>query len=153
MPEPLIERPVHPLATPLTDGQRRRANALFGFCLALAAMGALGRLPRSGRPPTPCDAPALDDAGVLRCDGRGTYAGARVWLVGQKLDLNRARRAEIESLVGIGPALTARILEARAARGGFSSMAELDEVRGVGPKTLARLSRALEVPAPQVAAP
>ncbi|MBA4039581.1 MAG: hypothetical protein C0468_04545 [Planctomyces sp.] len=55
------------------------------------------------------------------------------------LDINTASAAELELLPGIGPALAARIVEHRATRGRFVSVEDLDEVRGIGPKTMERL--------------
>jgi len=56
------------------------------------------------------------------------------------VDLNRASAEELERLPRVGPALAARIIEHRREHGPFSSLAALDEVRGVGPAVL----RALE---------
>ena len=55
------------------------------------------------------------------------------------LDLNAAVEADLERLPGVGPALAARILEKRTAKGGFRTPDDLLEVRGIGPATLARL--------------
>lgn len=51
---------------------------------------------------------------------------------GGLVDLNRATAAELEALPGIGPALAAAILAERTRRGGFRSVNELREVRGIG---------------------
>jgi competence protein ComEA len=58
----------------------------------------------------------------------------------QSIDLNRAERAELLQLPGVGPNLAARIEEYRREHGGFHSVEELGRVRGVGPATLARLA-------------
>jgi competence ComEA-like helix-hairpin-helix protein len=55
------------------------------------------------------------------------------------LDLNRATAEELESLPGIGAAKAAAILEVREQNGGFSSLDELESVRGIGPALLAKL--------------
>jgi competence protein ComEA len=57
----------------------------------------------------------------------------------QPIDLNRAERAELLQLPGVGPSLAGRIEEYRREHGGFRSVEELRQVRGVGPATLARL--------------
>lgn len=54
------------------------------------------------------------------------------------IDVNRAGADELERLPGIGPALAARIVEARTARP-FTSLEDLARVRGIGPATVARL--------------
>lgn len=53
-----------------------------------------------------------------------------------RIDLNRAHPKELEQITGIGPALARRIVEARSRRGRFSSMDDLLEISGIGPKTL-----------------
>ena len=55
------------------------------------------------------------------------------------VNLNSATQAELELLPGIGPAMAKRILEYRAAHGKFSSIDQLDGVKGIGAKTMAKL--------------
>lgn len=55
------------------------------------------------------------------------------------LDLNAATAAQLEELPGIGPATAAAIVEAREERGGFSSVDDLLDVRGIGPAKLEAL--------------
>jgi competence protein ComEA len=57
----------------------------------------------------------------------------------QPIDLNRAERAELLQLPGVGPSLAGRIEEYRREHGGFRSVEELRQVHGVGTATLARL--------------
>jgi competence ComEA-like helix-hairpin-helix protein len=54
------------------------------------------------------------------------------------LDLNTATEAELQRLPGVGPALARRIVAHRDSVGGFCSLAHLDDVRGIGPATLAK---------------
>ncbi|WP_345480523.1 helix-hairpin-helix domain-containing protein [Amnibacterium soli] len=61
------------------------------------------------------------------------------------VSLGSATAAQLETLPRIGPALAARIIAYRDAHGGFSSVDQLSEVGGIGPKTLAGL-RDLVVP-------
>jgi len=57
------------------------------------------------------------------------------------VDANRATQAELETVKGIGPGLSGKILEARKA-GEFKSWADLvDRVGGVGPGNAARMSQ------------
>lgn len=55
------------------------------------------------------------------------------------LDPDRATAEEWERLPGIGPALAARIVADRAARGPFGGPEGLARVRGIGPRTVERL--------------
>jgi competence protein ComEA len=54
------------------------------------------------------------------------------------VNVNTAGSEELQTLPGIGPALAARIL-AKRAQSRFSSMDDLDEVEGLGPKKLAAI--------------
>lgn len=94
--------------------------------------------PRAARRVGSVGPPAAGRGTPLTAAVPGPRAGAEAPRAGP-LDLNRATAAQLESLPGIGPALAARILEARARRGGFGRAEDLLEVRGIGPATLERL--------------
>jgi competence protein ComEA len=55
------------------------------------------------------------------------------------IDLNAATAEDWERLPGIGPAKAAAIVETRARLGGFQSVDQLTEVRGIGPALLEKL--------------
>lgn len=58
------------------------------------------------------------------------------------VDANQASQAELETVKGIGPALSTKILDARKA-GAFKDWADfVDRVGGVGPGNAARFSQA-----------
>lgn len=59
-------------------------------------------------------------------------------LVG-RLDLNSATAEELEALERIGPVLASRIIDQRQKLGGFRSVEDLLQVKGIGKKTLARI--------------
>jgi len=65
-------------------------------------------------------------------------AAAGLFVAGY-LDLNAADSLALLSLPGIGPAYAARILAYRRAHGRFTSVEELRQVKGIGPKRLERL--------------
>jgi competence protein ComEA len=136
----LVDEGMTAARAPLSD----RVVPLLGMVWLVAALGAAAGIPEHGAAPSPCEQPARRD-GVLVCDGRGEAAGIAAWLVGQKLDVNTARQRDLEAIPDVGPSLAAAIVAARAERGGFARLAELDEVPGVGPKTLVKLERYLEV--------
>ncbi len=55
---------------------------------------------------------------------------------GGKVDLNRADRADLLLLHGIGPELADRIITYREAHGPFEGLSDLRRVKGIGPATL-----------------
>jgi competence protein ComEA len=55
------------------------------------------------------------------------------------VSLNSATAAQLDTLDGVGPATAQKILDYRREHGGFSSIDDLGEVPGIGPKRLAAL--------------
>jgi competence protein ComEA len=54
-------------------------------------------------------------------------------------NLNTATAQQLDTLAGVGPATAQKILEYRTQHGGFSSVDDLAQVSGIGPKKLAAL--------------
>ncbi|MET8865345.1 ComEA family DNA-binding protein [Nonomuraea sp. NPDC004580] len=50
------------------------------------------------------------------------------------LDLNSATPDQLEQLPGVGEVLAARIVEFRTSRGGFTTIDQLRDVSGIGPR-------------------
>ena len=61
------------------------------------------------------------------------------------MNINRASEEELTSLKGIGPVKARAIVEYRQRNGPFRSVAELDRVKGIGPKTVRMLGDAITV--------
>ncbi|MBX5465580.1 MAG: helix-hairpin-helix domain-containing protein, partial [Clostridia bacterium] len=80
--------------------------------------------------------------------GGGSGAGTATTGGAALLDLNRASAEELDRLPGIGPARAAAIVALRQARGGFRSVDELLEVRGIGPALLEELRALVRVGPP-----
>jgi competence protein ComEA len=100
--------------------------------LNLAAKVADGqRIPvaRIGAAPTP--APAGDVG--------STDPGAAPGAERGPVNLNTATGTDLDTLPGIGPTLAAAILRERERRGGFTSVDQLRDVRGIGEKRFADL--------------
>lgn len=83
------------------------------------------------------------DAGPPRA-----LAGDERLLLGVPLDLNAAAARELAFVPGLSPRLAAEVVADREARGPFGRVDDLERVRGVGPKRLARARAHLLVHAP-----
>lgn len=76
-----------------------------------------------------------------RAPQQSTPAGAPPSTTGASslININTADAAELDKLPGVGPAMSARIVEHRKKNGPFSSVDELDNVQGIGPSKLESL--------------
>lgn len=54
----------------------------------------------------------------------------------QTVNINSASAGELEKLVGIGPAKAKAIIEYREQNGAFTSVSDLEKVKGIGAKTM-----------------
>lgn len=117
------------------DAVRRAGGPARGAQLAainLAAKlsdGTQVLVPQQGPPATAADGAAAGgpaDAGVPGAPG-------------PPVNLNTATAVQLDGLDGVGPATAAKILAFRSQHGGFSSIAQLDQIPGIGPKKLAGL--------------
>jgi competence protein ComEA len=61
------------------------------------------------------------------------------------INLNSAIAEQLDTLDGVGPATAAKILEYRTQHGGFSSVDELAQIPGIGPKKLEELKAQVTV--------
>ena len=55
------------------------------------------------------------------------------------MNVNTATAAELEMLPGIGASRAQAVIEAREAKGGFKSLDDLLEVKGIGEASLSKL--------------
>jgi competence protein ComEA len=72
-------------------------------------------------------------------DAETTPAASTAPTPDNPLNLNSASRQALQTLNGIGPALSKRIIEYRSTQQPFQTVEELKRVDGIGPKTLADL--------------
>ena len=64
---------------------------------------------------------------------------------GDKVNINTATVSELQSVKGIGPKTAAAIVAYRDEHGTFNSVDDLDEVKGVGKKSLMKFKKELTV--------
>lgn len=57
----------------------------------------------------------------------------------RRFDINTADARTLKTVPGIGPVLAENIIRHRERNGGFSSLSEIREVKGIGPRMLERL--------------
>jgi len=62
-----------------------------------------------------------------------------------KININTATAEELDSLSGIGPAYAQRIIEYRQSHGGFKSIEEITEIKGIGPKTFEKIKNEITI--------
>ena len=61
------------------------------------------------------------------------------------VNINSASLDELDTLSGIGPAYAQRIIDYREANGGFKSIEEIQNVKGIGPKTFEKMKDRITV--------
>ena len=91
--------------------------------------------------------PAPADSGADQSLSAGDTTGpeatlsnqSRKYFPAQRVNINQASQQALEKLPNIGPAMAKRIIEYRAAQGGFKKTDELRKVKGIGPKRLSQL--------------
>jgi competence protein ComEA len=74
-----------------------------------------------------------------------TPEGCAAQLAETPLDLNQATAEQLDQLPGIGPALAERIIDWRDEHGPFTTVDQLNEVRGIGERTVARVRPCLAI--------
>jgi competence protein ComEA len=95
--------------------------------IALLALAIAPRVVRAEPPSAACACPRAESAGEDGDPARGP------------IDLNDASEEKLQSLPGIGPARARAILAYRAAHGGFRSISQLLQIRGIGRALLKQL--------------
>jgi len=68
-----------------------------------------------------------------------------VSLVFGVVNVNSANSAQLQTLNGIGPSKAQEILKYRKAHGGFKTVDELINVKGIGPKTLQNMKTQVSI--------
>lgn len=56
-----------------------------------------------------------------------------------RIDVNRANAADLGLLPGVGPVIARHIIAHRQTHGSFTSASDLEQVKGIGPRTMQRM--------------
>jgi len=75
----------------------------------------------------------------------GESSGAGGSEISGKINLNTAGVSELDALPGIGPAYAQRIIDYRESNGGFASIEDVQNVKGIGPKTFEKMKDLITV--------
>jgi len=131
-------------------GVLRRRQHLAQAALLLAGVLVVFSLPMAPRPKPRCDAPSEAAARdglttVVHCGRageRGTaLRGPARLLFGERLDVNRSAERALQVIPGIGPARAAAIVAGRP----YRTVADLERLHGIGPRTVERMAGYLTV--------
>lgn len=98
---------------------------------------------RAGGATAPADTAAINLAAPL-ADGMqvivpSRVAGAAGAAAPGRVSLSSASAAELDALPGVGPVTAQKIVDYRAAHGGFRSVDDLDAIPGIGPARIDQL--------------
>jgi competence protein ComEA len=132
----------------MPPAERRALLLLLGLAVLGHGVLAWVRRPDPGQPPGDVRLLGHFSTDNLAAHRDSSANAARPLGPGEKVDLDRAPAAELARLPRIGPGLARRIVEDRAARGPFGSLAALSRVPGVGDGLLGVIGEHAEFSAP-----
>ncbi len=77
--------------------------------------------------------------------GDGNTRSVSLAAPGAKINLNTATLEQLDTLPNIGPALAQRIIEYRDKAGGFKTIEEITQVKGIGEATFAKIKELITI--------
>ncbi len=89
------------------------------------------------------NAPA--DTGAVAGASTESNASKSAQPISGRININTASATELDSLPGIGPVYAGRIIEYRTSHNGFKNIAEIQNVKGIGPKTFEKMQDKITV--------
>lgn len=99
-------------------------------------------------PPTPTANPSTPSpTSSTPSEGAASRSGSSASTTsgGSQININTATSAELESLPRIGPAIAQRIIDYRTAHGPFAQIADIQDVKGIGPATFNQIKDLITV--------
>ncbi len=132
------------------NGGRRRAVLLLSLillvwnaCATAQRLVSVGILPSMDAPDRSPAVPSASDheTAVLSAESprSGPFTVRQKYLLGKRVDINKAPLAEISALPGISDKIAAAVVEERERLGGFRSSEELLGVKGIKEKRLQKI--------------
>ncbi len=116
--------------------------------IILAVVIALGLLGNSMRPEPTGWVMSDDRASNFRTDSwryTAAYAENGQDFRFEKIDLNSADMAQLLEVNGIGPVIAKSIIDYREHNGYFRTLAELQNISGIGPKSIGQWESVIEI--------
>lgn len=74
-----------------------------------------------------------------------TSTNSKQEVISGKININTATIAQLDTLPGIGPAYANRIIEYRNSNGGFKDISEVQNIKGIGPKTFEKIKDKISI--------
>ena len=88
--------------------------------------------------------PTVETKSYSTSSSSGSVAGASSQRSGM-ININSASVSQLDSLSGIGPTYAQRIIDYRNANGGFKSIEEIKNVKGIGDKTFDKFKDSITI--------